>query len=286
MGPFIESVLARLAERFSSDALGSTLGTLAANALTAGITFGIFYVAWRAADRLLPALLDRTSLDATARAFVRAAAKYTLLTIGFVTAVGELGINTTSLVASLGIAGLTVGFAARDSLSNIISGLFIYWDRPFVIGDLIEVEGHYGRVDRVTLRSTRVVTPDGRMLAIPNSQALNTIVASYTNFPHLRLDVPVSVGVDEDLSRVRDLLLDVVRDDPDFLADPAPEVAVTELGDYANIVEVRGWLNLEREHVAKRARLRERVYRVLKAEGVDMPYETLQLRPLEIRRPA
>lgn len=286
MDSFFAGVLARLAERFSSEALGAALGALAANALTAALTFGVFYAAWRALDRLLPVFMTRTGMDATARAFARSIAKYTLLAIGLVTAVGELGINTTSLAASLGIAGLTVGFAARDSLSNIISGLFIYWDRPFVIGDLIDVSGHYGRVDRITLRSTRVITPDGRMLAIPNSEALNSIVASYTNFPHLRIDVDVSVGVDEDLARVRDLLLQVVRDDPDFLEDPAPEVAVTALGDYANTVELRAWLDLERKHLAKRARLRETVFDVLAAEEVEMPFETLQLRPVEVRRTA
>jgi small conductance mechanosensitive channel len=286
MDSFYEGVVARLAERFSSEAVGASLGALAASALTAALTFGVFYAAWRALDRLLPVLMAKTGLDATARAFARSIAKYTLLTIGIVTAVGELGINTTSLAASLGIAGLTVGFAARDSLSNIISGLFIYWDRPFVIGDLIDVSDHYGRVDRITLRSTRVITPDGRMLAIPNSEALNSIVASYTNFPHLRIDVDVNVGVDEDLSRVRDLLLQVVRDDPDFLEDPAPDVALTALGDYANTVELRAWLDLERKHLAKRARLREKVYDVLDAEEVEMPFETLQLRPVEVRRTA
>ena len=97
------------------------------------------------------------------------AVKYTVLTVGVVSALGQVGINTGSLLASLGIAGLTIGFAARDALSNIISGIFIFWDRPFVIGDLIEVNSQYGRVDRITLRSTRVVTVDGRMLAIPNA---------------------------------------------------------------------------------------------------------------------
>jgi small conductance mechanosensitive channel len=83
-------------------------------------------------------------------------------------------------LASLGIAGLTLGFAAKDTLSNVISGLFIFWDRPFVVGDLIEMDGKYGRVEDITLRSTRVVTPDGKMLAIPNSAIVNSSVWSRT----------------------------------------------------------------------------------------------------------
>lgn len=96
----------------------------------------------------------------------------------------------------------------------------------------------------------------------------------------------VNVAVDEDLSRVRELLLGLAEEDPDFLDDPAPEVAVTGLGDYANTVELRAWLDLERKHLVKRARLRERVFEVLRAEGVEMPFETLQLRPVEVRRTA
>ena len=87
----------------------------------------------------------------------------------------------------------------------MISGLFIFWDRPFVIGDFVEVGGQYGRVESITMRSTRVVTSDGRMLAVPNSLVVNTTLASYTNFPHLRLDVSFTVGVTENLQRVRGL---------------------------------------------------------------------------------
>ncbi len=104
----------------------------------------------------------------------------------------------------------------------MISGVFIFWDRPFVIGDLVEVDGHYGKVEDITMRSTRVVTPDGKMLAIPNSTIVNTTVASYTNFPHLRLDVGVTIGVNEDIGRVRPILLSAAGSDNDFLAEPAP----------------------------------------------------------------
>ena len=84
--------------------------------------------------------------------FLSTLAKYTLLIIGFVTALDSMGIKVGAVLASLGIAGLTIGFAARDSLSNIISGILIFLDRPFVIGDIVEIEGFYGRVEKITLR--------------------------------------------------------------------------------------------------------------------------------------
>lgn len=284
MRSYVENIFARLAEQFDPAVMGATLGRLTADAVTALLVFGAFYAFWRLVDQVLRPSLRRSRLDLTAAAFVRTTVKYVTLVIGAVAAAGEMGLQTASLVTSLGVAGLTVGFAAQDALSNIISGLFIYWDRPFVLGDLIEVGGQYGRVDRITIRSTRVVTPDGRMLAIPNSDMVDTPVASYTNFPHLRLDLAVQVGVEEDLSSIRELLLSVVEDDPEIMDDPSPGVVVTELGDYSNTVELQAWIDNERNHAEKRVELRERLFDLLVDAGVEMPFETIELRPIEVER--
>lgn len=284
MEEFIGNVVSRLSQQFDPELIGATLGTALANVVTALFTFLVFWGAWKVLERTLVPLLSRTRMDETTAAFVEAGSKYALLAVGAVSAVGELGIDTTSLVASLGVAGLTVGFAARDALSNVISGFFIYWDRPFVINDLVEVGGRYGRVDRITLRSTRVITPDGKMLAIPNSEMVNTTVASYTNFPHLRIDAEVTVGTGEELAEVRELLLEIVRDDPGYLSSPPPSVTVRELGDYFNRVRLFAWIEDERGHLTREAELRERVFTTLAGAGVEMPLERLALEPLEIRR--
>jgi small conductance mechanosensitive channel len=154
----------------------------------------------------------------------------------------------------------------------------IFLDRPFVIGDLVEIEDNYGRVEQITLRSTRIVTPDGKMLAVPNSDIINKTVASYTNFPHLRLDIPVTVGVNENLGRVRRLLLGLVADNPDYLAEPPPRVVVTALNDYNVAMELQAWIRDERTHVPMRSALREQVFEALNAAGVDMPFETIEVR--------
>ncbi len=283
---FLTRVLTRLGTRFDPDLLGAALARISVSLLTSALTLAAFVLAWILLRRPLDGMLRRASVDGTTASFVRAFAKYGLVATGLVAAAGELGVHTASLVASLGVAGLTVGFAARDALSNIISGLLIYWDRPFVIDDLVEVEEHYGRVDRITLRSTRVVTPDGRMLAIPNSDMVNKTVASYTNYPHLRIAVTVGVGVEEDLDRVRRLLRGLVTGDPDFMDDPSPQVVVAELGDYTNTIQLQAWLDDERLHGSKRAELRERVYTTLREAGVDMPFQTIQIRPVEVRTAA
>ena len=244
------------------------------DALVAAVTFTAFYLLWRGANRAAMVVLRKTDMVPTGARFIQMVLRFAVLMVGAVTALAQLGINTGSLLASLGVAGLTIGFAARDALSNIISGLFIFWDRPFVIGDLIEVDNRYGRVQTITMRSTRVVTPDGKMLAVPNATIVNTTVASYTNFPHLRLDIGVTVGTGEDLGRVRRLLLDMVAGDTRLMPEPAPAVVVTALNDYNVSLELRVWLRSEAEHLSVRPEIRERVFETLRRAGVEMPFQT------------
>ena len=277
MGDLLPAIQERLGELFAPSIVAASVASWAENAFVAILTFLVYYGLWRVVRLILTPVLKRLEIDETGRSFFQTAARVTILTLGVVAALGELGVNTASLTASLGVAGLTLGFAARDALSNIISGIFIFWDRPFVLGDLIEVGGQYGQVDRITLRSTRVVTVEGKMLAIPNASVVNSTVASYTNFPHLRIDVPVTVGLGEDLNRVRSLLLEVVESDDRFLASPRPAVVVTALDDFNVQVTLQAWLDDERQHISRRFELRERAFERLRRAGVDMPYETLRI---------
>lgn len=276
-------ILSRLGSLFSPTRVGDYLAQdLIPDLVVAAITLTAFWLLWRVIRRALLAVLGRTTLDETAQRFVETVVRYTLMSIGVITALGQLGIDTTSILTSLGVVGLTIGFAAKDTLSNVISGLFIFWDRPFVLGDLVEISGQYGRVAEITMRSTRVVTMDGRMLAIPNTQIVNSTVASYTNFPHLRLEVDVTVAVTEDLARTREILLELVADHPSFMKDPAPAVVTTALNDYNVALQLRAWIENERDHVAARFDLRERMFEALREAGVEMPYETLALAPVTV----
>lgn len=283
MDTFLRDVLARIQSEFDPTALAETLARLGANVTVGLLTFAAFYVLWKLLDRGLRTLVQRSNVDPTSASFLETALQYGVLIVGGINALTAAGVNTGAVIASLGLAGLTIGFAARDALGNLISGLLIFWDRPFVIGDLVEVQGSYGRVERITLRSTRVVTVDGRMLAVPNSVIINTTVASYTNFPNLRLDLPIGIAVTEDIGRARSVLLALVQGDPAFLTDPAPRVVVKELNDYNVVLELQAWIGDERSHVPQRFALRERMFEALRGAGIEMPYETLQLAPITLR---
>ncbi len=275
----MDTIWNRLAELFSPTRIGGYLAdSLVPDLIAAVAAFLALWLLYKLVDRALQASLRRTDLDKTASLFIRTVVRYGILTIAVVTSLAQLGVDVTSLLTSLGVAGLTIGFAAKDVLSNVISGLFIFWDRPFVVGDLVEIGDHYGTVQEITMRSTRVVTVDGRMLAIPNSEIVSKTVASYTNFPGLRLDVDFTVAVTEDLGRVRDIALGLVAEDARFSPDKAPTIVVTALNDYNCAIQLRVWLLDERKHIATRFEIRERLFEQLREGNVDMPYETLEVR--------
>jgi small conductance mechanosensitive channel len=282
MNTFFESILTRLQEIFNPRNLGERIADGLSDLAVGFAVFLAFYLAWRILMLITRRTLRKSRLDETTYSFVETAVKYTILTIGLVSALDSVGVNTGALLASLGIVGVTIGFAARDSLSNFISGIIIFIDRPFVIGDLVEIEDKYGRVSEITLRSTRVVTADGRMLAVPNTEIVNKTVASYTNFPNLRLDIPVTIAVDEDIENTRQILLGLVAGDSEYLNEPPPRVIVTALNDYNIALELQAWLKDERQHVEKRAELREKAFKALDKAGVEMPFETIQLAPMQV----
>jgi len=289
MGRFLQGILDRLRTDLDPQALGNGLASLLSNLVVAGLVFTAFYLVWRLLDWVIHRALERSTVDETTASFVETVVKYVLLGIGLIQALSSAGIDAAAVLASLGIVGLTIGFAARDALSNLISGLLIFWDRPFVIDDLVEVEGSYGRVDTITLRSTRVVTTDGRMLAIPNTTIINSVVASYTNFPHVRLNISVTIGVDQDIDRASRVLVGLVKENPDYLSDPAPRVVVSALNDFNVELQLQAWYKNEYNHLAEQYDLRERVFHALIDAGVTMPFETIELRtgpdaPFEVRQ--
>lgn len=275
---WIESILQEAGATQLIDAVVSWIP----NVVGALLVFALYYLIWQFTRRFVNAFMKRANVDATAQNFVRLVLRYLILGIGAVTALGRVGVNTSSVLASLGVAGLTIGFAAKDALSNMISGIFIFWDRPFVLGDLVEINGYYGRVENITLRSTRVVTVDGRMLAVPNSKVIDSTIVSYTNFPHLRLDVDFTIGVMEDLNRVRDIVLQLCQDPSEYLQTPKPELVVTQLNDYNLALQLRVWIRDETSHVKARFRLREELFEALRSAEVDMPLETIAIQQREI----
>lgn len=282
MSKLFEVILERLQTLFNPETIGTQLVDFMIDLVVALITFAAFYVVWIVVRLLLKRFLPKSRFDQTSQAFITTILQYSILLVGLVNALSVMGVDTAGLLASLGIVGITIGFAARDAFSNLISGILIFLDRPFVIGDLVEVGDNYGRVDQITLRSTRIITGDGKMLAVPNSEIINKTVTSYTNFPNLRLDIAVTISVNENINRVRQILFGVIKDDTDFLQEPPARVVITQLNDYNVAVELQAWIQDERIHIEKRFEMREKIFTTLSDQQIDMPYETIKLTPLTV----
>lgn len=281
LAEILNEISTRLSEVFDPATIGSLLASGIINIILILVVFFAFYLFWKVLHWGLQPIFGRSNMDETTTIFVNSLVKYGILIVGVVMALDTAGIKTSAVLASLGIVGLTIGFAARDSLSNLISGVIIFLDRPFVIGDLVEVDGQYGKVDRITLRSTRIITVDGKMLAVPNMDVVNKTVTSYTNFPHIRIDLQVTIGVEEDIEKARTILLQLA-DDRNVMDDPAPRVVVEELNDYNILLELQVWIENEREHVGERYALRESIYNAFREAEINMPYETIQLAPFKV----
>lgn len=264
-------------ELYVNENIVPQLMVIAKNALIAGVTLLVFYILYRILRNLLDRVTLRFEFGKTVSSFLAMGLKYTLIIFAVITALDQIGYNITSLIAGLGIAGIAIGFAAKDTLSNIVAGIFIFWDRPFYIGDLVEIENEYGEVQDITLRTTRIVTPDGRMVSIPNQNIAANKIISYTMFPHLRLDIDVTVGVNENIENARREMLKIVLGDEKYLNDPAPVVLVQELGDYYTKLQFRVWLENTHTHIPVRAELREKIKNSFDAAGIEMPFETLEI---------
>ena len=127
--------------------------------------------------------------------------RFALLAFGIVMAASQLGINVGAALAGLGVVGLTIGFAAKDSLSNIMAGFLIFWDKPFHVGQWITIAEHYGKIAEITMRTTRLQTRDNKWVIIPNEKVINQILINHSTNGETRLQIPVGIGYREDSLR-------------------------------------------------------------------------------------
>lgn len=120
--------------------------------------------------------------------------RYTILVVAGIMALDQLGVNVAAALAGVGVVGLAVGFAAQDAFANVISGILIFWDKPFVIGDWIQTRDEYGKVTNITLRTTRLRTPRNTFIVIPNRRIIDEVLENFSKHGNLRIDVPVGIA--------------------------------------------------------------------------------------------
>ena len=187
-------------------------------------------------------LLKRTHLEPALQFALGRIIGYVVMALGFYIALLVVGINLSSLAVLAGVVGVGLGFGLQNIISNFISGLIILAERPIAIGDRIVVGGVAGQVQKISLRSTTVLTNDNISIIVPNADFITHAVTNWSHKdPKVRFHIPVGVAYGTDLDKLRRLMLEVAAAHPKALKDPAPDVFLASFGDYALNVELIVW---------------------------------------------
>ena len=234
------------------------------------LVFG-WWLAGRVQKLILGALDRLPRMDATLKPFLSSLARYAIIAITLVAVLARIGVETTSIIAVLGAAGLAIGLALQGTLQNIAAGIMLLMLRPFKVGDYIDAGGISGTVDQIGLFTTDMTTYDGVYQSVPNSSLWNTSILNYSRLPTRRMDVPVGIAYEDDVERAMVLLLEHLKQDERILEDPAPQVLVTNLGESSVDLSLRCWS--ERSNFwALKFELNKKVKLWLDAEGISIPF--------------
>jgi small conductance mechanosensitive channel len=251
---------------------------LAPRLLSAAFVAVFFYSLYRIFMSLASRFMDRSS---RVNPGMQAIGVKTLRVLGLgfigVVTLSQLGVNVSAILAGFGIAGLAVGFAAKDSLGNFISGVTILLDRPFHVGDWVAVGDIYGQVKELTLRSTRIQTPNREIVVIPNDQMVNQALWNRSAKGAYRLDVEFGVAYKEDIDQVRDVVLALVEGDDRLASHPEPTVAVTKLNSSSVDFQLRIWLLDAGLSLPVRWEYTEKIRKALAEADIEIPFPHLQL---------
>lgn len=255
-----------------------TIQTLSDNLAEWGLSVlgavAVFVVGAWVAKRIRMAMrasLGKSGLDPLLVQFGSSLIYWGLMAFVAVAVLGIFGVPTASFVVVLGAAGLAIGLALQGTLSNFASGVMILMFRPFVVGNWVEVGGVAGSVREIGLFSTVLFTGDNVRVTVPNSKVYGETLKNFTANETRRIDLIVGVSYDDDLQVAEEAISRVLRSDERVLADPAPTVAVSELGDSSVDFVVRPWC-LTPDYWALRWHLTRRLKEELEAAGCSIPY--------------
>jgi len=217
--------------------------------------------------------VDRVEWTEQTHKLVERVIKYGIWIAAFFVILEILGLKgaVTTALAGAGVAGIAIGFAAKDTLSNFISGIFLYSDRTFNIGDTVEIDGKVGKVIDIHLRNTVIKGFDNKLITIPNSKTAESMVINYSRESTRRVDIPVGIAYEADLEKAEKIILDIIKKDPDFLDDPKPNVVVTGFGDFSVNLEARAWIKNE-GFLDKKVKLMKQIKIAFDKNGIEIPY--------------
>jgi small conductance mechanosensitive channel len=221
-------------------------------------------------------LLLKRKVDETVASFVGNMAWALVLVFTIVATLGQIGVQTASLVAVIGAAGLAVGLALQGSLSNFASGVLMVLFRPCRVGDYVEAAGIAGTVNEITIFSTKLLTPDNKLIIAPNSAMMDGTIINYSAMDKRRVDLVIGVSYDANLADTKKILTQIVESNQYVLKDPAYTIAVSELADSSVNFVVRPWVKGS-DYWPAYFELLEQIKIALDEANIGIPYPQMDL---------
>ena len=251
---------------FLASLAGSVVGALA-------LVLGGFIVAGWARNRIVGLSRRYKRLDATLFSFLGNILRYVILAFTTLFVLNTFGIQTTSIVAVIGAAGLAIGLALQGTLSNVAAGVMIIVFRPFKNGDFVEVAGQSGTVQEISLNFTELSSVGNVQVIIPNSQVWGNVIVNYSAYDTRRAEWIFGVSYDADLKKAETIIRDTIMADPRSRTDPAPFFQVNNPGDFSVHFLVRVWC-ASGDYFQYQADMKRAVKEALDAGGIDIPFPT------------
>ena len=252
-----------------------------------GSTFGIKLIAAiailiigniiaKSIRKLIVKVMDKRKVDKTISSFAASFIYSALWIFVILAALSQLGVQTTSFMAVIGAAGLAIGLALQGSLSNFAAGFLIILFRPFKVEDYVKAGGVSGSISKISIFTTDFTTPDNKKIIVPNSQIMNGTITNYSAEKTRRVDLTFGVGYETDISKVKDILSNVITGHKLVLKDPEPFVRVGELADSSINFVVRVWTKTE-DYWGVFFDLTEQVKNEFDKNGISIPFPQMDV---------
>ncbi len=239
----------------------------------------LYYLGWLIGLRAITHALSRYQLDPSIVQLLRNVISVVFVALGSASILSQFGVNVLSLITGLGVVGIAVGFAAQDTLGNFVAGTTLLIERPFRIGDWVQVNGQLGKVREITLRNTRLVTRDNVYTSIPNSEVASSEILNYSAGGPLRLTVALGIAYGESIAAAREVLVPVMQKSERIMQRPVPLVRVDELADSSVNLQLIFWI--EPSEIATEPAIRASILEASKVAldeaGIQIPFPHLQL---------
>jgi small conductance mechanosensitive channel len=242
------------------------------------IELAVGLVLAKLAARTIQRAMERSKVDQQATLLVTQMAYYSILAVAVVMALAQIGVNVTALVAGLGIAGFTIGFALQDVSKNFIAGILLLIQKPFRVGDTIEVSGYTGTVNSIDVRATEMQTLDGRIVIFPSAEVYTSPIVNFSRAVRRKVEIQIGVSYNNDLEQARQVALRALASLPGALLEPPPAANFQAFGNVSVQLIISFWVDPKQSDLLTLKDLAAKeVQLAFEQAGVEIPYQTVSL---------